>query len=244
MNYKTTRIEVIQKEQKGENQMFLTERANNLNISREALVSQVINEIEKCIKSLQENSAKFPWDNRLVYAETLAQSYYQTSHTPRIEALALSRCSANSIFFPFFVESLKGELGHENLALQDLQSLGYSLESFPELPATSSFYQSIFYLINYESPLSILGYRLPLEGFAIQDSEIILYEKILALYGESATSFYKVHALEDVSHYTKGLEMLAMCEIKDLIAISKACQQLAYLDQALSEAIAKKHLSK
>ena len=226
------------------NQESNINQVNSLDVSRESLLSKVIDEIEKCIKSLEQNWAKVSWDNRLVYAETLAQSYYQTSHTPRIEALALSRCSANSSFFPLFVESLQGELGHENLAVQDLQSLGYSLESFPELPATSSFYHSIFYLINYESPLSILGYRLPLEGLATQESQILFYERIRDLYGESSTSFYKVHALEDVSHYEKGLKLLEMCESKDLIAIYKACQQLAYVDEALSEAIAKKHLSK
>lgn len=226
------------------NQYSNDNQVNALDVSRENLLDQVIEKIENCMKLFEQNSAKIPWDKRLVYAEMMAHNYYQTSHTARIEALALSRLSANSKFFPFFVESLQGELGHENLALQDLESLGYSLESFPELPATSSFYHSIFYLINYESPLSILGYRLPLEGFAIQESEIIFYEKIRDMYGESSTSFYKVHAFEDVSHYQKGLKLLEMCESKDLIAIYKACQQLAYLDEALSEAIIKKHLNK
>lgn len=207
-------------------------------------LSQVINEIEKCIKSLEENSAKFPWENRACYAEWLAQCYYQTSYTPRMEALALSRCSTNSKLFPLFVESLKGELGHENLALKDLKSLGYSIESFPELPATSSYYHSIFYLMNYESSLSILGYRIPLEGFASQDSEILFYEKMRDLYGESSTSFLKVHALEDVSHHKQGLKMLQMCESKDLITICKACQQLSYVDEVILEAIKNKHINK
>lgn len=172
-------------------------QVTNLNSSIETLdsqsiqLSQTIKEIEKCMKSLEENASKFPWENRVCYAEWLAQCYYQTSYTPRMEALALSRYSTNSKLFPFFIESLKGELGHENLALRDLQSLGYSIDSFPELPATSSYYHSIFYLMDYESSLSILGYRIPLEGFASQDSEILFYEKMRDIYGESSTSFLK-----------------------------------------------------
>ncbi|MBE9056956.1 iron-containing redox enzyme family protein [Sphaerospermopsis sp. LEGE 08334] len=223
-------------------------QVTNLNSSIETLdsqsiqLSQTIKEIEKCMKSLEENASKFPWENRVCYAEWLAQCYYQTSYTPRMEALALSRYSTNSKLFPFFIESLKGELGHENLALRDLQSLGYSIDSFPELPATSSYYHSIFYLMDYESSLSILGYRIPLEGFASQDSEILFYEKMRDIYGESSTSFLKVHALEDVSHHKQGLKMLEMCDTKDLMAICKACQQLAYVDEVILEAIKKKHL--
>jgi pyrroloquinoline quinone (PQQ) biosynthesis protein C len=130
------------------------------------------------------------------------------------------------------------------LALQDLNSLGYSIESFPELPATSSFYHSLYYFLNYENSLSILGYKLPLEGFACQDSQKFFYEKMVGLYGESSTSFLKVHDSEDVSHYQQGLEMLQMCESKDLIVICKVCQQLSYAFGAMTEAIAKKHLNK
>ena len=91
-------------------------QVSNLNSPIEALTlqstqfSQVIAEIEKCMEFLQKNSEKFPWENRECYAEWLAQCYYQTSYTPRFEALALSRCSSSSDLFPFFVESLKGEL--------------------------------------------------------------------------------------------------------------------------------------
>lgn len=223
---------------------------SNFTSSNEALnsqqiqVSQVVDEIERCIKSLEENFEIIPWDNRVYYAEFLAQSYYQTSQTPRLEALAISQCSAKSNFFPLFLESFQGELGHESLALQDLKSLGYSIESFPELPATSSFYHSIFYFMNYESSLSILGYKIPLEGFACLDSQKLFYEKMLGLYGESSTSFLKVHDSEDVSHYKQGLEMLQMCASKDLIAICKVCQQLSYASGAIREAILKKHLNK
>jgi hypothetical protein len=212
--------------------------------SQEIQIYQVVEEIEKCIKILEEDLERLPLDNKEIYADFLAQSYYQTSHTPRLEALAISRCSANSNFFPLFLEGFQGEIGHESLALQDLKSLGYSIESFPELPATSSFYHSLYYFMNYESSLSILGYKLPLEGSACQDSQKLLYEKMLDLYGESSTSFLKVHDSEDVSHYKQGLEMLQMCESKDLIAICKACQHLSYASVAITEAILKKHLNK
>ena len=226
------------------------EQVSNFTNSTEALnpqqiqVSQVVEEVEKCIKSLEEDCERVPWENRIFYAELLAQIYYQTSHTPRLEALVISKLSPNSNFFPLFLKSFQEELGHESLALQDLKSLGYSIESFPELPATSSLYHSIFYFMNYESTLSLLGYRLPLEGLACQDSQKLFYEKMLDLYGKSATSFFKVHALEDVSHYKQGLKMLQMCESKDLIAICKACQYLSYAHSAMIEAILKKHLNK
>ncbi|BAY29810.1 hypothetical protein NIES2107_16540 [Nostoc carneum NIES-2107] len=219
----------------------LTSSTDELNYQLIRL-SEVINEVEKSINCLQENFSKFPWDNRACYAEWLAQIYYQTSYTPRLEALAASRCNTNSSLFSLFLEGLKGELGHENLALKDLKSLGYSIESFPELPATSSFYHSLFYLMDYESPLSILGYKIPLEGFACHSSQKLFYKKMLGLYGESSTFFLKVHDSEDLAHYKQGLKMLEMCENKDLIAICKACQQLSYVSGAMLEAIAKKHL--
>ena len=58
-------------------------------------VSQVVEEVEKCIKSLEEDCEIVPWENRIFYAELLAQIYYQTSHTPRLEDLAISQLSAN-----------------------------------------------------------------------------------------------------------------------------------------------------
>jgi len=212
--------------------------------SQQIQVSQVVEEVEKCIKSLEKGCERVPCENRIFYAEFLAQIYHRTSHTPRLEALAISKLSANSNLFPLFLKSFQEELGHESLALQDLKSLGYSIESFPELPATSSLYHSIFYFMNYESTLSILGFKLPLEGLVCQDSQKLFYEKMRDLYGKSATSFFKVHTLEDVSHYKQGLKMLQMCESKDLIAICKACQHLSYAHRVLIEAILKKHLNK
>lgn len=129
------------------------------------------------------------------------------------------------------------------MAIQDLKSLGYSIEFFPELPATSSFYHSLYYFIDYESSLSILGYKLPLEGAACQDSQKLFYKKMLDLYGPSSTSFLKVHDSEDVSHYKEGLKMLQMCEIKDLIIIGQVCQHFSYASRAITEAILKKHFN-
>lgn len=222
---------------------------DNLNVSIENIdsnqiqVSQVVNEIEKCIDSLEEGFKETPWNNRLCYAEFLAQSYYQTSYTPRLEALAISRCNADSDFFPLFLESFQGEIGHESLALQDLKSLGYSIRSFPELPATASVYHSIFYFMNYESPLAVLGYKIPLEGFANRESQKLFYQKMVDLYGESSTSFLKVHDAEDTCHYRQGLEMLQMCTSRDLTIISKVCQQASYTFRAMMASITKTYIN-
>lgn len=75
----------------------------------EEILHFVIEEVEKSIKLLEKECEDIPWENPIIYAEYLAQSYYQTSHTPRLEALAISRCSAKSKFSLYFLKVFKGK---------------------------------------------------------------------------------------------------------------------------------------
>jgi thiaminase len=170
--------------------------------------------VDSEIRKLKEMTDRFPIEDKKAYALWLAQTYYFVCHSTRLLALASSRIprSKNELHYRF-VEHVKEERGHENLAIQDLKKLGESIQSLPELAQTQAFYQSQYYWIEHVNPLAFFGYILCLEAFATSGS--LLYPKVVKKFGEKAAGFMGVHANEDVGHVESALNFLEKLDPQD-----------------------------
>ncbi len=186
----------------------------------------VFKKMLRAIDEIADEAQNFLWEDEKHYANWLAQSFFYVQWTTRQLALASARTKpiTEDSFHWRLIEEAKEEKKHELLALSDLKSLGYSPQQFTELPHTSFFYQTLTYLIENEHPMAILGYSLTLEGFAAKRLREI-YPRVIARYGEKATSFLRLHCEVDVDHFENALPHLNACPANLLPLIAKSIDQ-------------------
>jgi pyrroloquinoline quinone (PQQ) biosynthesis protein C len=161
------------------------------------------------IEALKKSFYNFPWEEKLAYAEYLAQSYYYIDHSCRLLALAASQTSNDEKpVFKRMADHLREEMNHERLCTHDLKILGFTLENFPELPSTQALYEQQYFHIQKYGATSFLGYVYTLETIACLTGPRILQDKLAKTYPASACTFLKVHAEEDPEHITKARELI------------------------------------
>jgi pyrroloquinoline quinone (PQQ) biosynthesis protein C len=101
------------------------------------------------------------------YASYLRETYFYTREDPQIQALCTAwlRGSDREMVKPF-LQHATSEIGHDQLALDDLRSLGFDADAIPRenpLPMTTALISFPFYTIQYRGPISYLGYLYFLE---------------------------------------------------------------------------------
>ena len=93
------------------------------------------------IKQLSHAIDQVRWEDKQVYGNWLAQTYYYTRHTTRMLSLAGSYFYEDEQkLHERFLTHAGEEMNHELISLGDLKKLGFTLKDFPELPSTRSFY--------------------------------------------------------------------------------------------------------
>lgn len=146
-----------------------------------------------------------PWDNKEYYSNWLAQTYYYVSHSTRIMHIAAG--STNSeVYHRRLLDHIQEEVGHENLALNDLKSLGKKISEYKELASTKAFYE-LQYLRSFKNAYSFLGYAMALELLAAYSLPLIK-EKLINTFGSNAINFIKVHSEEDLYHIESGFKQI------------------------------------
>lgn len=188
--------------------------------------------VDLMVKSLNE----IPWDNKHVYAEFLAQTYYYIRHSTRLLAASAARFSQeDQPMHKRFLKHTDEENSHELLAIRDLQKLGYNILDFPELPQTRSFYEVQYYKIEHCDPASLLGYILALEATATHLGAI--KEKITHCYGKECVKLIQVHADEDPDHVEKALQYIGSLKADRVNVIQQNLEQSAILYVSMLSAI-------
>jgi hypothetical protein len=200
-----------------------------------ANVTKLIEIVEAEMKKFNETIQNYPMETPLGYAHWLAQTHYFVRHSTRLLAL----CCANlgwdrNDLHNRFIDHTREERGHDMMALSDLKSLGFKLESFPELPETQAFYQTQYYWVEHVSPLAFFGYILCLEAASVNGGQS-LYQRALKAHGQRPTVFLKVHVQEDVDHVKKAYEQLATFPEKDLVAITENLKLSCHLYRQIYE---------
>ncbi len=138
------------------------------------------------------------------YKSILQEIYFHTRENPQIQALATVyfRGEDRQMVKPFFKHATS-EIGHDQLALNDMQALGADLSDISSevpLPATTALLAFPFYQIAYHGHIGYLGYLYFLEFTPTTMGEMLLGSLTSAGVDASAQTFFHDHTTIDVGH--------------------------------------------
>lgn len=138
------------------------------------------------------------------YQWILRQIFHHARENPQIQALATVhfRGAQRQWVKPFYRHAVS-EIGHDQLALNDLAALGGNVGSIADeepLPNTTALLSLPFYLIQHKNPVGYLGYLYFLE-FTPTASGMRYLDALRAMgVPEAAMSFLLDHTTIDVGH--------------------------------------------
>lgn len=171
------------------------------------------------IKLLDAPIKQFPWSERSVYAQFLAQTYYYVAHSTRLLAVSASRfLVSEEDLHRRFIKHMNEEKGHHLIASFDLKNLGFNIESFPELPTTKALYECQYYKSAYLDPTALFGYILALEGLSVTYGKFA-YEQALKSFGEKAVGFLSVHCEDDIEHIQSAFKHIDQLDDAQILLI-------------------------
>lgn len=170
------------------------------------------NELRSAFNSVQMSFFHSPGVRRLQegrmgvenYASYLRQVFHHTRENPQIQALATVyfRGSQRSAIKRFFKHA-SSEIGHDQLALEDLRVLGADVDSLPyenPLPETTALISFPFYQIHNLNPVGYLGYLFFLEFLPTGSGGIMMSALERVGVPREAMRFLHDHSTIDVGH--------------------------------------------
>jgi pyrroloquinoline quinone (PQQ) biosynthesis protein C len=151
------------------------------------------------IRRIQEGRIDVPH-----YASYLKQVFHHTRENPQLQALATVyfRGPKRDAIKRFFRHA-SSEIGHDQLALDDLRTLGVPTENLAfqnPLPATSALIAFPFYQINNLDPVGYLGYLYFLEFIPTGSGAAIMDALDRSGIPRAAMRFLHDHTTIDVGH--------------------------------------------
>lgn len=176
----------------------------------------------KAYKEINESFNGFDWSDRRSYGDWLAQTYYYVCHVTRALGFACSKCTQDQDgIFRALLTGIKEELGHEKIALSDLNAMGYEINDFPEYLETMNYRQSFYGMIENYGPYAMPGFALPLEGIGPNCWSLIIKDLERA-HGAKSIKFIKLHSELDVEHFGEGLKALEKMSFEQLKVVHKS----------------------
>ena len=141
---------------------------------------------------------------KIEYAEFLRQVFHHSRENPQIQALAtvFFRGSQRELVKPFFKHATS-EIGHDQLALDDIEALGVSVDGIREenpLPATTALIAFPFFQIYNLNAIGYLGYLFFLEHMPTRSGKSYLKGLTAAGIPREATTFIFDHSTIDQGH--------------------------------------------
>lgn len=146
------------------------------------------------------------------YAEILRQFHHYTKENPGLQALAATRLRGDDrkLVRKMFLHAT-AEVGHDQLALQDLATLGFEVRSVPyqnPLPSTMQLIAFPYYQIHNRNPIGYLGCILFLERLPVKAGGAYIAQLERAGVPQAAMTFIADHASIDVQHNKLMVEYL------------------------------------
>ena len=176
------------------------------------------------------------------YKAYLRQTYHYTKDNPQIQALATVYFhGTDRQFVKMFYKHAISEIGHDELALNDLKYLGEKVDAVRTenpLPATVALNAFVYYQIYNRNPIGYLGYLFFLEF--LPTSSGAGYMQLLEKAGvhKAAMTFLLEHTNVDIYHnklmerYLEGL-VLTESDISSVIYTMRGTAKL-YADMLAS----------
>jgi pyrroloquinoline quinone (PQQ) biosynthesis protein C len=152
------------------------------------------------------------FDERL-YALYLLETYHRTRHNARCQTMVAARDDFSNLdYTKYCLHHALEEAGHEQMALDDLEAMGYPARAgtLPRpLPATEVFIAYIYYISQFGAPLQRLGYTF----WAENSNEYLhgLLDKARRRLGlqPAQMTFFREHAVLDSGHGAEVEEAIA-----------------------------------
>lgn len=133
------------------------------------------------------------------------------------------------------LEKAKEEKGHEQLALLDIQSLGYDAEAVVKTlipPAAIALTDYLTRSVQDSNPIDCVGYTYTMERLSLGIGEDYI-QKIEALLPTKvkATRCLRVHSAvgADVGHVNENISLIARLEAAERSRIARACYETALM---------------
>lgn len=167
----------------------------------------------------------------------LAGLYHLCHPTPRLmEEAAQGFVSAKrKSLAQWAAQKAREEAGHDQLALLDIESMGYRAEAVVEAlvpPSAKALVDHFTQSVRNSDPIDCVGYSYTAERLAIcRGLEYIQRVEVLLPSGKNATRCLRVHSAvgTDVEHVQEAVEMIAELTPKEQTRVAKACHKAALL---------------
>lgn len=161
------------------------------------------------------------------YKGYLLETYHHAGLNPQIQGFATLYFKDNhrKIFDMFFKHACS-EIGHDLLALQDLERLGESLEKMKAtmpLPSTIALNAFVIHQIQFVDPVAYLGYLFHLEFMPTQKGHHYMAKLKQLGVPDEAMTFLDEHAHIDVGH-----NKMMMKYIEALVVTEEQYQKVHY----------------
>jgi pyrroloquinoline quinone (PQQ) biosynthesis protein C len=149
---------------------------------------------------------------RTHYMGFLRETYHNASHNPKNMALFMAHLHSDRRQLEAkFLKHTAAEIGHDELALDDLKILGGDAESVRTgrpLPTTEALAAFIVFQIQHRNPLAYLGYLYHLEAMPVHFGKEVMECLLAAGIPLEATTFLREHAEADPVHVKWNREYL------------------------------------
>ncbi|MBX9693035.1 MAG: iron-containing redox enzyme family protein [Cyanobacteria bacterium] len=138
------------------------------------------------------------------YKAYLREVYFHTRENPQLQALAtvFFRGEQRQMVKPFYRHAIS-EIGHDQLALNDLVTLGADVSRIPferPLPSTAALLAFGFYQIYNCNPVGYLGYLFHLEFMPTQEGKNYMNSLLSIGVPQEAMTFIYDHSTIDIAH--------------------------------------------
>jgi hypothetical protein len=138
------------------------------------------------------------------YKAVLREIYHYAKEDPQIQALASVHFRGDDrATVKMFLKHATSEIGHDLMALADLEALGEDASAIPAtlpLPSTVALTAFPLYQIQYHNPIGYLGYLYFLEYMPTQAGAGYLEALRAVGVPPEATTFLQEHMTVDVAH--------------------------------------------
>ncbi len=167
----------------------------------------------------------------------LAGAYHMTSPVPDLMRNAARGFAANSRFEleQWALEKAKEETGHDRLALQDIQSLGYNPEAVVDTlipPAAKALMDYFTRSTEDKNPIDCVGYTYTMErlSLGIGKDYIQKVEEVIPP-NTNATRCLRVHSSlgADAGHADENVYLIAKLSASERTRIARACYETALM---------------
>jgi pyrroloquinoline quinone (PQQ) biosynthesis protein C len=144
--------------------------------------------------------------NREQYAAYLVNVYNYAQHSPRVIALAGSRCAgAHPELANYLFRHASEELGHEKWALGDLRSLGFEedqIKASRPTPSCAAMVGLEYFVAGHSNPVGLFGWLYALEALGDDIAHAVANQVAakLSAGANAAVAFLRGHGDADHEH--------------------------------------------